>query len=65
MHNNVEESAVDSTMKEVIEVVSKASSTMLEKATVSELQYYTIRDLDSKLTTNSDIEQYKLMPVRL
>ena len=42
---DVEDTVVDSTMKEVIEVVSKASSMMLEKASntdVFEMQYYTI-----------------------
>jgi len=39
---------------------------MLEKASeddLSEMQYYTIRDLDNKLTTTSDIDQYKLLNV--
>ena len=47
-------------------MVSKASSTMLEKATdddVAGFQYYTIRNLDNKLSTQSDIEQYKLLSI--
>ena len=48
-------------------MVSKASSTMLEKATddgVAGFQYYTIRNLDNKLSTQSDIEQYKLLSIK-
>ena len=47
-------------------MVSKASSTMLEKATdddVAGFQYYTIRNLDNKLSTQSDIEQYKVLSI--
>ena len=50
----------------VVEVVSNASSTMLEKASdndISGLQCYTIRNLNNKLNTDSDIEQYKLLHV--
>ena len=39
---------------------------MLEKASdaeVSQFQCYTIRNLDNKLSTESDIEQYKLLNV--
>ena len=52
--------------KEVIEVVNEASCTMLEKASdaeVSQFQSYTIRNLDNKLSIESDIEQYKLLNV--
>ena len=41
-------------------MVSKASSIMLEKATdddVAGFQYCTIRNLDNKLSTQSDIKQ--------
>ena len=54
----MDDSSIDETSKEVIEVVSKTSSTMLERATeddVAGFQYYTIKNLDSKL---SDIDQY-------
>ena len=67
LYEDVESAAVDSAAKEVVEVVSKASGTMLEKASdsdVSELQYYTIRNLDTKLMTSSDIDQYKLLNVQ-
>jgi len=37
LYKEVENSAVDSTINEAIEVVSKASSTMLEKATEDDL----------------------------
>ena len=48
LYQNVDDTSVDEVSKEVIEVVSKASSTMLEKATdddVTGFQYYTIRNL--------------------
>ena len=50
----------------MVEVISEASSTVLEKATedeVSGFQFYSFRNLDNKLSTESDIEQYKLMNV--
>ena len=64
LYEDVESAAVDSAAKEVVEVVSKAS--VLEKASdsdVSELLYYTIRNLDTKLMTSSEIDQYKLLNV--
>ena len=67
LYQNVDDTSVDEVSKEVIEVVSKASSTMLEKATdddVAGFQYYTIRNLDNKLSTQSDIEQYKLLSIK-
>ena len=67
LYQNVDDTSVDEVSKEVIEVVSKASSTMLEKATdddVAGFQYYTIRNLDNKLSIQSDIEQYKLLSIK-
>ena len=40
---------------------------MLEKvidSDVSGFQYYTVRNVDNKLSTESDIEQYKLLSIR-
>ena len=54
--------------KEIIEVSNGATSTMLEKATFEDMagfQAYTIRHLNNKLSTASDIDQYKLDRVRL
>ena len=67
LYKEVNDSSVDEASKQVIEVVSKVSSIMLEKATDSDVtgfQYYTVRNLDNKLLTESDIEQYKLLSVR-
>jgi len=66
LYKDTDDACIDSAAKEVIEVVSEASCTMLEKATaaeVSQFQCYTIRNLDNKLSTESDIEQYKLLNV--
>ena len=53
--------------KTVIETVSSASSTMLEKATEDDIagfQCYTIRNMDTQQVTGSDIEQYKLLNIK-
>ena len=50
----------------MIEVVNSATSIMLEKADESDIagfQAYTVRSLDNKLPTDSDIDQYKVMNV--
>ena len=62
-YKHVDDKSLDSSVREVVEV----AATMLEKATdedVAGLQYYTIRDLNKKLPTTSDIEQYKLINIR-
>ena len=67
LYKAVDEDSVDSAAKEVIEVVSKTSSTVLEKASESDiagLQCYTVRDMNNKLSTIEDIEQYKLNSVK-
>ena len=59
--------SVDDVAKKVIEKVDSNTSTILVKATkenVSEFQCYTIRTLNEKLSTTSDIEQYKLLSVK-
>ena len=51
---------MDDAAKDIIEVVNNTTSQMLEKATESEIagfQAYTIRNLDNKLSTESDTEQ--------
>ena len=45
---------------------NNATTKMLKKASPDEVdafQSYTIRNLDNKVSTNSDIEQYKLLHV--
>ena len=64
LYSEVKEDSVDDVSKKVI---NNASSTMLNKATehdISGFQAFTIRNLDNKLSTESDIEQYKLLSVR-
>ena len=51
----------------VIEISNSATSTMLEKADdvdIAGFQAFTTRNFDNKLSTESDIDQYKLLNVR-
>ena len=51
----------------MVEVVDKASSKMLEKASVDDiaaLQSYTIRSLDQQGSALMDVEQYKMLNVK-
>ena len=66
LYSEVKDDYVDDDSKKVIEIADNASSTMLDKANehdISGFQAFTIRNLD-KLSTESDIEQYKLLSVR-
>ena len=63
----MKDDCVDEISKKVIEIANNASSTMLDKANdhdISGFQVFTIRNLDNKLSIESDIEQYKLLSVR-
>ena len=67
LYSEVDDDSVDDVSKKVIEIVNSATSTMLDKADDSDItgfQAFTIRNLDNKLSTESDIDQYKLMNVR-
>ena len=67
LYVDVDDASVDEAATKVIEVVTNASSTMLEKASVDDIQgfqAFTIRNLDNKLSTDSDTEQYKLLNVK-
>ena len=58
LYKDVSDDAVDDSIKQVIEVVNSTTSTMLEKVDESDiagLQAYTVRSLDNKLPTDSDI----------
>ena len=58
--------SVDEAAKRVIEVTNGTSSTMLEKATdddIAGFQAFTIRNLDNKLSTASNTEQYEVLSV--
>ena len=67
LYKDVADGSVDDSVKQVIEVTNSATSTMLEKASVDDIagfQAFTIRNLDNKISTDSDIDQYKLLSVR-
>ena len=67
LYKEVDEDELDDVAREVIETVSDTSSTMLERASkedVAGFQSFTIRKLNSKQSTSSDIDQYKLVNVK-
>ena len=60
------EKSIDESTKHIIEVSNNATTEMLKKVSSDELdafQAYTIRNLDSKLFTVSDLEQYRLTSI--
>uniref|UniRef100_A0A1X7SJ22 Uncharacterized protein n=1 Tax=Amphimedon queenslandica TaxID=400682 RepID=A0A1X7SJ22_AMPQE len=66
LYRNVDDS-IDELCKNFIQVLSNTNCKMLEKANDQDferLSAYTIRDLDSKIATGSDISQYKVMNVK-
>ena len=67
LYREVHDESVDEAAKQVIEVTKNTSSTMLEKASDNDIagfQAFTIRNLDNKLSTDSDTEQYKVLSVK-
>ena len=67
LYKNLDDQALDDAAKKVVEVVDKASSRMLEKASVDDiaaLQSYTIRSLDQQGSALMDVEQYKMLNVK-
>ena len=67
LYKNVDDKSVDEAAKRVIETTNNTSSTMLEKASADDIaafQAYTVRSLDNKLSSESDIEQYKLLSIK-
>ena len=66
LYKNVPEKSIDESTKHIIEVSNNATTKMLKRVSSDELdafQAYTIRNLDSKLSTVSDLEQYRLMSI--
>ena len=66
LYRDVLEECIDKSTKRIIEVSNNATTKMLKKASPDEVdafQAYTIRNLDNKVSTSSDIEQYKLLHV--
>ena len=67
LYKDIDEQSLDQVTKQVKEVTSNTTSTMLVKATkedVAEFQCYTIRNMDNKLSTGSDVDQYKIKNVQ-
>ena len=68
LYGNIEDGqSLDDVSKKVIEVANSATRTMLEKATDEDVlgfQSYTIRNLNSKMSTESDIQQYKMNNIK-
>ena len=67
LYKDVSKDSVDVATKHYNRSSNIATTGMLEKATkddVVALQAYKIRNLDNKLSTTSDIEQYKVLSVR-
>ena len=67
LYKDLDDSLVDEAAKKVLEVANNTSSKMLDKATkqdIDSFQAYTIRNLDSKLSSEPDIEQYKLLGIK-
>ena len=65
IYKDTDVDSVDDATKEIVEVTT--DSTMLEKATKEEIvgfQMFTIRNLDNKLSTECDIDQYKVLNIR-
>uniref|UniRef100_A0A1X7V549 Uncharacterized protein n=1 Tax=Amphimedon queenslandica TaxID=400682 RepID=A0A1X7V549_AMPQE len=60
LYRSVDDDSIDESSKNVIQVVSSTTCKMLEKANDQDsegLSAYTIRNLDSKIATGSDISQ--------
>ena len=67
LYKDVDVESVDEAVKRLVEVTNSASSTMLQKASTDDIagfQAYTIRSLDNKLSSDSDIEQYKVLSIK-
>jgi ATP-dependent DNA helicase PIF1 len=66
LYRDVHEKCIDESIKHIIEVSNNATTELLKKVSPDEVdafQAYTIRNLDSKLSIGSDIEQYRLMSI--
>ena len=67
LYRELDDDVVDKAVKNVVEVAQNSSNAMLEKVSDSDVaafQSYTIRNLNRKAPTESDIEQFKLVSVR-
>ena len=67
LYHNVDKDCIDNALKKIMESTSNISNKMLEKATkvdIDAFQSYTVRSLEEKQTTGTDIDQYKLLNIR-
>ena len=67
LYGVVQKDSVDDVYKKVIEITNSATSRMLAKASESDVSgflAFTVRNLDNKLSTDTDIDQYKLLNIR-
>ena len=67
LYKDVSENDLDDVARKVIETVSETTSTMLERASKQDMagfQSFTIRTLNARHSTTSDIDQYKLLNVK-
>ena len=67
LYQECSDNCVDDAAKQIIETVSNPSIPMLVKASkkdVADFQAYTIRSMNDKCSTMSDVEQYKLLSVK-
>ena len=67
LYKSVDDDAVDNAAKQVIEVANNATNKILEKASqdnVAGFQLYTIVNMQGKISTESDIDQFKLLNVK-
>ena len=64
LYKNVAVQSIDEATRKVMAISNNATNTMLEKASTDDIagfQHYTIRNLNSKLNSGSDLEQYKIL----
>ena len=67
LYSSVDDSSLDEVARQVIEVSNNTTSTLIKEATpedIASFQLYTIRGLDDKLSTESDVSQYKMNHIR-
>ena len=67
LYKDCDASCIDEAVKQVIETGDNSTTPMLVKASkedVAGFQAYTIRTMNEKCSTMSDIEQYKLLSVK-
>ncbi len=67
LYKDVDVESVDEAVKRVVEFTNSASSMMLQKGSTDDIagfRAYMIRSLDNKLSSESDLEQYKALSIK-